>query len=99
MNIGSGATLVDVDLIGGLGQPTPSLAQAGAPEVGLSSLEDIMGLSLGGDIGGTQSFNLLDSLGGMYLIFIIYDIFVQSFRYDRISMIYITNHAQLVTLK
>jgi len=63
-DIGSGATLVDVDLIGGLGQPTPSLPQAGAPEVGLSSLEDIMGLSLGGEVGGTQSFNLLDSLGG-----------------------------------
>ena len=70
MNIGSGATLVDVDLIGGLGQPTPSLPQTGAPEVGLSSLEDIMGLSLGGEVGGTPSFNLLDTLGGMHLQFL-----------------------------
>jgi len=63
-DLGGGATLVDVDLIGGLGQPTPSLPQS-CNEVGLSSLEDIMGLSLGGgEVGQTPSFNLLDSLGG-----------------------------------
>ena len=71
-----GAPLLDLDLGGGMGSVPVS---TGAPNPSsLSSLEDIMGLSLGGGDGGllggisvpgggagqpATSFNLLDSLG------------------------------------